>query len=595
MSVYQVNGKRLTAMNHSQLTLRPGQIIQGKILKLYPDNKAQIQLGSEKMIAQLEASLTTSGKYHFQVQTTDQIIHLKVLGEQLKNQERANVTHLMQQLGLKINKSNTALMQTLINEKIPFEKNQLVQAFRLLDGSQNKKEAQQVLKDMITNKLPITDSVFQALSMRSFHSLSEQMKASLEQLKQHTNHTQLLDRMSQMVERPLDTKSAIVNQITTEIRANSQQFFNILKAAGALEPQKDFTSWKSQWGSFIKQMNGSTQRTATVELPVQLNDLNLVRALEKLATNKDELLRHSQQILHTWSNKMTGSFINNVSLEREDFAQLKQQISENVLPLLTNHQQQQYTHLLQNNPVQLRQLLFMLQTIATDQIYAKTDQFLGTMNQDKAFMLAAPREQFLTQVNQTLLFTGLSYENQLANDNIQQQSVTVKGMLMQLFQQSESALSHDRSQQLLHFINGMQLQSVNESAHLLQANLQIPGERLGLPKDLELNFEGRKTEKGEINPDHCRILFYLDLTHLKKTVIDMNVQKRAVAVTIFNDFESIKEQSLFLKPMLKTGLENLNYQLTTISFKPLQQLDKPKKTTGRDSFRADYQGVDYRI
>src|SRR5690625_2873940 len=130
-------------------SIKTGQIIQGKILKLYPNNKAQIQLGSQIMVAQLEASLAVGERYHFQVGAADDLIHLKVIGEHLKNRPQTNITELLQVLGLKVSKGNIDFVQNLINEKIPFDRANLAQAFSLLDGAKNKSESQQVLKEMI--------------------------------------------------------------------------------------------------------------------------------------------------------------------------------------------------------------------------------------------------------------------------------------------------------------------------------------------------------------------------------------------------------------------------------------------------------------
>src|SRR5690625_1477000 len=90
---------------HEHQTIKVGQIIQGKILKLYPNQKAQIQLGSQIMIAQLEAALAVGERYHFQVEATDDLIHLKVIGEHLKNRPQTHITALLQALGLKTSKT----------------------------------------------------------------------------------------------------------------------------------------------------------------------------------------------------------------------------------------------------------------------------------------------------------------------------------------------------------------------------------------------------------------------------------------------------------------------------------------------------------
>src|SRR5699024_9386571 len=103
-----------------------------------------------------------------------------------------------------------------------------------------------------------------------------------------------------------------------------------------------------------------------------------------------------------------------------------------------------------------------------------------------------------------------------------------------------------------------------------QASLQIPGEKLALNSDLHLDIEGEKTENGMVNPNHCRILFYLDLKNLKETIIDMHIQKRTVAVTIINDEENLQVESHYLQPMLKDCLVTIEYNLTKVTIKPLQ-------------------------
>src|SRR5699024_10124260 len=135
----------------------------------------------------------------------------------------------------------------------------------------------------------------------------------------------------------------------------------------------------------------------------------------------------------------------------------------------------------------------------------------------------------------------------------------------------------------------LQLQSVYETSNFIQASLQIPGEKLALNSDLHFDIEGEKTENGMVNPNHCRILFYLDLKNLKETIIDMHIQKRTVAVTIFNDEEHLQVDSQFLQPMLKEGLSTLDYHLTTVTIKPLQQVDKhiKKRTVAVTIFNDD--------
>ncbi|MEW9676451.1 hypothetical protein ABRT01_09750 [Lentibacillus sp. L22] len=101
--------------------LKQEQIIQGKVLQLYPNNKAQIQLQSQSMVAQLEAPLTAGKTYYFQIGKKDDLIRLKVLKNKVNGQEQNDTIDLLQQFGLKAIKPNKAFLGSLLNKKIPFD------------------------------------------------------------------------------------------------------------------------------------------------------------------------------------------------------------------------------------------------------------------------------------------------------------------------------------------------------------------------------------------------------------------------------------------------------------------------------------------
>src|SRR5699024_10101587 len=119
----------------------------------------------------------------------------------------------------------------------------------------------------------------------------------------------------------------------------------------------------------------------------------------------------------------------------------------------------------------------------------------------------------------------------MANATFNQSFPSIKSMLIQYIQQN-NASNNEQAQQLLHIMNGLQLQSIHETNSFIYASLQIPGEKLHLNNDLQLEFESKKTEDGKINPDYCRILFYLELTNLDETIIDMHIQNRYISITV---------------------------------------------------------------
>lgn len=551
------------------------------------------------MIAQVKTSLTIGEQYHFQVQAADKVIHLKVLGEPLKGEESVNIKSLLQQLGLKKTKSNISLLQSLIREKIPFDIKQLVQAFQVLDGAKNTPLTGQVLKEMIAAKLPMTNAVFEALLSQHTSGFTAHIRGLQHALVQHNNDSQLSERLGQLVERPLDSKAALTKQILAETQHNNPHFFNLLKAAGAISSSIDFTMWQTQWEAFTAQNKKMLQHThnqqLSVALPFQMDSEVTVSSLEQLISNQNELRHHSQEMMQLWHNKLTHGSIDQPALTRQEFAVLKQGITQQILPLLSGKSQQQLASHLQYNTADLRQVLEILETLNDKQALMKAADLMTKIQRDSLFFQASAKDQFLTQLNQVLRSVGLTYENQLLHTDIEQRSTTIKGMLLQMLQKGDGTVQ-EQAQQLLHFINGMQINAVNETNHFIQANLQIPGERLELTNDIELEFEGNKTSNGEINPDYCRVVFYLNLAHLQQTIVDMHIHNRLVTVTVYNDATELGQHSLPLQPMLKQGLANLDYQLSGISFKPLKDRAKqgsilPQKTTAYPPNK----GVDYRV
>lgn len=604
MGIDQILRNRMINTVNSVQTIKTGQIIQGKILKIYPNNKAQIQLGSQIMIAQLEASLAVGERYHFQVEAADDLIHLKVIGEHLKNRPQTNITDLLQVLGLKVSKGNIDFVQHLINEKIPFDRAHLVHAFSLLDSAKNKPASQQVLKEMIIQRLPMNESVFQALLSKNTTEFSPQLRAVLQQLEQHQNPTELqrdlLHRLRQMTEVPPTNQTRIITQIITQASMNNQQLLDTIKLTGLLDQNIEFSTWKSQWESFQSQNqltadNSPNHQSLQRNMPFSVNVKMIEQALNNMMNSQGKIREVSQEIVGKWSSQINETVIKNMPLPERNYEQFKHEVTQKLLPLLTNNQQAIMLDKLDNQPVQLRQLLTIIQQYTYQQTYTNIEQILTTITEQDPFNTLLPQEQFLGQIRQMLLFSGLTDENLLTQDTITgQQNQTVKSMLIQLLQQGDS-VGNERAQQLLHHINGLQLQSVQENGSFIQASLVVPGEKLALNNDIYIEFESKKTENGKINPEFCRILFYLDLANLRETIVDMQIQKRLVTVTVFNDDQTLKMQAENLQPSLKKGLASLNYQLTNIMVKPLEERNAIKKETTTHSMKNSYEGIEFRI
>src|SRR5699024_1774152 len=328
----------------------------------------------------------------------------------------------------------------------------------------------------------------------------------------------------------------------------------------------------------------ANRNLANVSLPNKINETLLIKILEKLLVNHSRIRSVAQQIINAFGNSLNKAIVTNLSLQGQEYAKLKKRIIRDFIPLISKGQQITLLKSLHNNPVALQNLYTNLQALSNEQTYLTVEQFLRSET----------REQFLSQLKLILNSIGLSHENLIKQDATEQQISTMKSLLIQVLQE-ENGQRQKRFRHFLNFINGMQLQSVSETNSTIQASLQFPGESIGLNVDLLLDIEGDKNENNRINPDHCLIFFYLDLMNMKETIIDMHVQNRLVAITVYNNHTDLKHSTKFLQSVLKEGLAGINYHLTTISMKSLNAIDKSKSNCSFLNRQQNDRGVDVRI
>lgn len=562
--------------------LKPGQIIQGEINKIYHNNNAQINIGNKVVIAQLEAPLAVGGHYYFQVESVSDQVQLKVIGQKTSNQSTQNIDDLMRLLDVRSNQINKSFIQHLMKHHIPFSQTQVKMAIQLLGQVTNKEVAQNILHYMISENLPLTEEVFQALYTVYTEDLSNQLHQFRQQLlnKQESISTieqQLIDRIDPMVSNITDRSP--MTQITEE---GSQNLFNLVKATGLIE-NVDFFTWKLEWDNFVTHQTNSSKA-----IPFNLDVEKSIEALLFIKDHQHQLKQHAQKLLDRWVMISSEG-----TLTIKDFTLFKQEINQIIAPLFTRFPTYDFMQAMQNNSVHIQQILSILQTLANGQSYEQIDDILH-LSTNEANDGLTPKQMFLTLLNRMINSMGLTDENLVFNEQFNQTTPSIKSMIIQLLQQNDPSIT-EHAQQLLHFINGIQLQSVHETNHFIYASLLLPGEKLNLNSDLQLEFESKKTKDGKINPNFCRILFYLDLKNIAETIIDMHIQNRFVSITVFNDQNKIKDQCTRLQPLLKESLKDYDYELTNIHVKPLQNQTSFEKTKPVQQKSKSYKGIDYRI
>ncbi|KAA0966530.1 hypothetical protein FQ087_09970 [Sporosarcina sp. ANT_H38] len=192
---------------------------------------------------------------------------------------------------------------------------------------------------------------------------------------------------------------------------------------------------------------------------------------------------------------------------------------------------------------------------------------------------------------------GLNYEAGLLGKEADfgRLAETLKPQLLALMHDpTVSVALREAAETVVTRMNGPLLQS-GENGVQHQLIMQVPLEFFGKRIDATLQWNGQMKGNGKIDADFARILFYLELDSIEKTIIDMQVQNKVVMVTVFNADDTLKSiGGGFLQNRLKEGLESTGYQLSGVFFKKFIEEEKslpPQKK----SMKIDGQGVDFRI
>ncbi|WP_400247198.1 hypothetical protein AB3U99_09805 [Niallia sp. JL1B1071] len=171
----------------------------------------------------------------------------------------------------------------------------------------------------------------------------------------------------------------------------------------------------------------------------------------------------------------------------------------------------------------------------------------------------------------------------------------LKPMLLELVGKDVPIAVKETAGQLIDKVTGYQLMS-QQTGPVMQLITEIPLRFFNQQVDITMQYNGRKTADGKVDSNYCRILFYLELAHMKDTVIDINIQNRIMNMSILNDrapeIMPIIKQT---EESLKEKLRELDYKLMTVHARPLTKEDKPVWSPQQAMRTNAYKGVDLKI
>ncbi|MBD8004002.1 hypothetical protein [Bacillus norwichensis] len=200
----------------------------------------------------------------------------------------------------------------------------------------------------------------------------------------------------------------------------------------------------------------------------------------------------------------------------------------------------------------------------------------------------------MANIKHTIRQMGLFYEHAIIHDN-ETSAESLKALLIEYLGRPGTSLNptaRQAAEQLLHRMNGQQLISI-DSGPIQQIFFDLPIELNGHRTELSFQWEGKRREDGKIDPDYCRVIFYLNMQNLDQTVVDVKIQNRIMNITVINTHSpEIKVLAPMLIPALKEKLKEHGYELSAVHFKPpVSQKNKQSQTLSP----RPYSGVDIQI
>ncbi|WP_199426022.1 hypothetical protein [Thermaerobacillus caldiproteolyticus] len=530
--IRHINGSfhRSVSEQVSHLPFRNGQILYGKIESIQPNQTALVQVGGETLIAQLQVPLQVGSHYWFQVSISDETFYLKLVEQLNTEMENSQQT------------ADEAAQQLARQWELP-------------------RNAQPLLRFLLQEQLPIVkEDVFQAAKWLSE---TKDTEAGLQAIRYMYTH-----RL------PFTKEIFLAMKAAQHPLPLSKQLLDLQNALMSLPPQ---------------------QQTETVQ--------SLLHQLQPLTTGEVNVYQTISLLLEKWAHhepqaqgllQKLGLSLDENQIEREpERWRLRDEIKtgneeavkQQIGTLLARFQEQE--------PQIIKQFYSLYTAYMNEKLPESEQQFLKTIFAASANDMSS--SAIAKTIKQFVQLLGLQYEADVQNaikaKTIQMfEFVALKPLLLKAAQEVSEPSLKNMIETLTHRITGQQLlaQMQGPIQHLF---IQIPFRFGNGLTDVTVHWQGKKQKNGQIDPNYCRILFYLQLERLKETVIDVNIQNRIVHISLINETPHLETLVAAMQPTLKERIEAYGYRLSTIKVVSSKQ----EKIAAPPLLQEQYSGVDYRI
>ncbi|TYR82704.1 hypothetical protein FZC66_03675 [Priestia megaterium] len=487
--------------NGKTVTFSQGDLMEGKVIKLFPNQMALLSINGLSLMAKLEAPLTAQTNYWFQVESkNDTIPYLKVLpGISAENassdgDDKQIQANLLKELDVPITKRSQHVLSYFLDKKFVLSQQKLITASNMIAAEKLTTLEKRTIEQMIQLQLPFTETTFKSmLAIQNDTPLSDDLAA----LKQHLPPSRLSSFISHLLSNePSNPKrEALINIVNQWLVKHSTESFAKLQALNIVP--KD-----------IDEQETLALVTRYLSLPESRVNEAKEELMNRLMTDSKQGAKTINQLMHL------SKFLHSQSCSPVEAESVWKAIHENL-----------------NNT-------------------SNEQPLTGTAIKNILCSLGLQHEADICA--------------QLKSQGEIKYSETLKALLLEEGQRVADPLLKEKVETLINKLTGFQLLS-QENGPMTNVYMQLPiviGDKW---TDLTFQWSGRKKHDGTIDPNYCHILFYVTLNTLDETLIDVTVQNRIVHVHVINDYaKQLIGFSQKLKASLQQNLEKLAYHLSDV-------------------------------
>ncbi|MCA1059184.1 hypothetical protein LCL96_09560 [Rossellomorea aquimaris] len=570
-----------------------GKILYVKVHKLMGDDVADVSANGRRFMARLETPIKPGERHWVEVKQTEDGVSLQLIRTPNGEGDGEGIAFkLLQHLSITSKeKEMSSFIMELVKNKIPIHKDMLVFAEKYLKGDEASMNVK-VLVEMARKNLPFTDRTF--LSMKSgekgdFISMLDTLKIKLSETGRDSRTLQMLQKMQEPIME--NVSENLVIKALARLADNSRTFstrlghFDLLKSLGFFSSEMVMHQWKEGLTRMVLESYSSLVEGNRVhhygKLPNHSEEslLNELNQYLMVSDKGAQSLKTAASVVEKWVNVLTGTHNTTVGDKNEASLSAAKQLYG-----LSGREKQ-----VEMNFTKLKQM------------WGKS---VPASNQEKIFqiLLHETVEEFTQQIRgdemakvlkKVIGQFGINFEAQF-HKGLEIQGQTLKEHLIGLSQHHTSSDIRQLADDIVLKMNHQVLQSQDHTPFLTIVQ-QFPLYLFGRSTDITIQWTGKETDKGVIDEDYCRVLFYLNLERLNETLIDMQVQNRVISLTVWNEHPAMEALSQSYVPNLRNGLEMLEYQLSNIKFKvPDTHSELSNKILGDQSNRT-YSGVDVKV